>query len=355
MEALPLSLFDYELPQACIAQSPAEPRDTSRLLVLPRDSGKPAQHTQFLDFPSLLEPGDVLVVNRTRVIPARLPVRKATGGKGELLLCRPVDGTLHDAQIWEGLGRPGAALQPGRVVYTPGGEPLEVIERNAETVRVRGARPLWDIMAQEGALPLPPYIRRDAATQPEQQATAFDDAQAYQSMFGNCDGAVAAPTASLHFTPRVMEAIAARGVQVCDIVLHVGPGTFLPIRPDHADDVRQHRMHREAYDIPQATLDTVARARAEGKRIVAVGTTALRALETWAQTQTRCGESHIFVYPGYQFQVVDALLTNFHLPKSTLLLLVSALAGRDRILAAYREAVVLGYRFFSYGDAMFIG
>ena len=240
----------------------------------------------------------MLVVNRTRVIPARLPVRRHTGGKGELLLCRPVDGTLHEACIWEGLGRPGAALQPGRVVYTLGGEALEVVERSAETVRVRGQRPLWDIMAQEGALPLPPYIRRGAASPAERTTAQADDAQTYQSMFGTCDGAVAAPTASLHFTPRVMEAIAARGVEVCDVVLHVGPGTFLPIRPDHADDVRRHKMHGEAYDIPQATLDTVAGARARGNRVVAVGTTALRALETWAQTHEPCGDSQIFVYPG---------------------------------------------------------
>lgn len=343
-EALHLDQFDFTLTPDRIAQAPARPRDASRLLVVPRDGA--LGHQQFTDLPELLAPGDVLVVNRTKVIPARLHLRRPTGGQVELLLYRPLDGTLAEARTWEGLGRPGSALQPGKTVLA-GDVRLAVLEKRGPIVHVRAPVPLWPILQAQGEVPLPPYVQREAGPQ------AADDAD-YQTMFAEELGAVAAPTASLHFTPRVMEALAARGVLVHDVVLHVGPGTFLPIRPEHASDVRQHSMHSEPYTVPESTEQAIAQAKARGNRVIAVGTTSLRALETWAATGARSGESTLFVYPGFTFRVVDALVTNFHLPRSTLLLLVAAFAGRERILAAYHEAIRDGYRFYSYGDAMLL-
>lgn len=349
---LSLDLFDFALPPERIAQAPAEPRDASKLLLVPRRDG-PFEHRQFLDLPEQLRAGDLLVVNRTQVMPARLPVRRRTGGKGELLLYRPVDGPLTHASTWEGLGRPGSALRVGAQVLTHDDAVLEVVARDGQTVQVRrvgadgASAPIWDLLQAQGRTPLPPYIKRPDG--PEAQ-----DIASYQSIFAEQPGAVAAPTASLHFTPRVMQALQARGVRVASVVLHVGLGTFLPIRPEHGDDVTQHTMHGEYYDVPEATQRAVEKTHARGGRVVAVGTTSLRALETWAASGEAQGESHLFVYPGFVFKAVQGLVTNFHLPRSTLLLLVSAFASRERILAAYEEAIAKAYRFYSYGDAMLL-
>ena len=345
IQPLPLGLFDYSLPDGAIAQHPAEPRDASRLMVL-RGQGAP-DHRRFVDLPGLLEAGDLLLVNHTQVIPARLQVRKDTGGQVELLLYEPVLGDRATATRWRALGRPAKALLPGKRLHTTGGHTLTVVGRDEDSVIVDAPVPMLDVLQEEGTLPLPPYLK-DAA-HPSAQ-----DAAAYQTIFGDEPGAVAAPTASLHFTPEVMAQLAARGVRVAQVLLHVGPGTFLPVRPEHADDVRGHAMHGEQYEIPEETQQLVRQTRQAGRRVVAVGTTSLRALETWWATGAPSGVSKLFVTPGYRFGCVDALVTNFHLPKSTLLMLVSAMAGRERILSAYAEALREGYRFFSFGDAMLI-
>ncbi len=345
MVSLPLDDFDFDLPSSAIAQEPVSPRDAAKLLVLPRQAGPPV-HKAFGDLTHLLDSGDLLVINRTQVIPARLLVRRHTGGKGELLLCRPVSGELADARRWEALGRPGSALQPGMEVVTAAGAILRVTARTDMLCEVEADGPIWHILLAEGTLPLPPYISRQGAR------PADDDD--YQSIFACEPGAVAAPTASLHFTQRLLDHLVAKGVEVAEVILHVGPGTFLPIRPEHASDVRKHQMHAERYFVPGKTAEQVARAKDRGKRVVAVGTTALRALETYAQGGVLCGESRLFIYPGYATRLVTSLVTNFHLPRSTLLLLVAALAGRERTMAAYEEALAHGYRFFSYGDAMLI-
>lgn len=344
----PLSLdqFDFALDPARIAQTPIQPRDHSRLMHLA--PGQAPAHYGFLDLPKLLRRGDLLVVNQTQVIPARLHLTRPTGGKVELLLHTPLDGPLPLATTWQGLGRPGSALKPGAVLCTRNQVHVEVVAREGALVTIRAVQgPLWPVLEAEGKLPLPPYLAR------AQTPDAADDRD-YQSMFASERGAVAAPTASLHFTPRVMQALAGAGVTHTEVVLHVGPGTFLPIRSEHEADVTKHQMHAEHYRVPQKTRDAIAETRARGGRIIAVGTTAMRALETWANTGAAEGASTLFVYPGYVPQVIDGLVTNFHLPKSTLLLLVSALAGRKRVLAAYAEAAASGYRFFSYGDAMLI-
>jgi S-adenosylmethionine:tRNA ribosyltransferase-isomerase len=344
--ALPLELFDYELPPELVAQAPVSPRDASRLLVLPRRAG-PASHRRFRELPELLAPGDLLVVNRTRVIPARLHLTREGGGKAELLLLRPVGEPLPLARRWVAIGKPGRALRPGRVLTAADGTRVEVVEKRTDELEVATDGPLFALLERQGELPLPPYIRRE-------RGPSAADGEDYQTVFAREPGAVAAPTASLHFTPAVLAALAARGVGLAELVLHVGAGTFLPVRDEHAADVRAHRMHEEHYAIPPETLAAVAVARERGGRVVAVGTTAARALETWAQTGEAAGASRLFIYPGFDFRAVDALLTNFHLPRSTLLMLVSAFAGRERILAAYAEAVRERYRFFSYGDAMLL-
>ena len=344
MHEFSLAQYDYDLPAAQIAQAPATPRDSSRLLALPRRGGA-CTHHRFHALPQLLRAGDLLVVNRTEVIPARLQLVRPGGGTGELLLERPLDGPMQTAQIWSGIGRPGAALRPGRSVHTRGGIRLEVLARDGMLVHVRAAAPLWSCLQAEGALPLPPYIQPSAAR---------SVAQDYQTMFATAPGSVAAPTAALHFTPALMAALQAQGVELASLVLHVGLGTFLPIRPEHADDLRGHPMHPEWYSIPQATADAVGAARRRGGRVVAVGTTAMRALESWGGAGPLTGETRLFIWPGFQFRQVDALITNFHLPRTTLLLLTAAFAGREPVLGAYREAVRQGYRFFSYGDAMLL-
>jgi S-adenosylmethionine:tRNA ribosyltransferase-isomerase len=327
--------FDYPLPQELIAQEPLPERDASRLLVLPRRAG-PAQHRQVRDLPFLLSAGDLLVVNDARVIPARLRGRKeGSGGKVELLLVEPLP-----SGDWLALGQASKPLRAGARVEVPGGS-IGIVEARDEgelVVRLPAAGDaLWRFLDEAGELPLPPYIRH---------APGAADRERYQTVFARERGAVAAPTAGLHFTPALLEALAARGIGLARITLHVGPGTFLPVRARRVED---HRMHQERYFVPEET----ARALSQARRVVAVGTTALRTLEA-SRGQPGPGATDLFIAPGYQFRVVGALFTNFHLPRSTLLMLVSALAGLDRIKAAYAEAVERRYRFFSYGDAMLI-
>jgi S-adenosylmethionine:tRNA ribosyltransferase-isomerase len=327
--------FDYPLPGELIAQEPLPERDASRLLVLPRRSG-PVAHRQVRELPALLRAGDVLVVNDARVIPARLQGRKeGSGGKVELLLVEP----LPDGK-WLALGQASNPLRAGARVEVLGSTiEIAAVREGGELVvdLPLSGDALWSFLDRAGELPLPPYIRH-----PPRDV----DRERYQTVFARERGAVAAPTAGLHFTPALIEALIARGIAVVPITLHVGPGTFLPVR---ARRVEEHRMHRERYFVPEETALALARA----ERVVAVGTTALRTLEA-SGGRAGAGATDLFITPGYEFRVAGALFTNFHLPKSTLLMLVAAFAGLDRILAAYREAVAQRYRFFSYGDAMLI-
>lgn len=336
-----LSDFDYILPPELIAQYPAEPRDSSRLMVVRRGSGQ-IEHRRFADIVEYLGSNDLLVVNNTKVVSARLLGRKAgTGGEVEIFLLRPMgDGT------WSCLVRPGRRLQPGAEVEIGGGKLMARIiacqDQGRRLVAFRHDGGFFDVLEQVGHVPLPPYIaRRDAPP----------DRDRYQTVYAKEPGAVAAPTAGLHFTPELMAKIKTKGVNVLKVLLHVGWGTFKAVE---ADDIRSHKMDTEYYRIDPATAEQLQRARMEGRRIVAVGTTTTRALESFAQSGKTEDWTGIFIYPPYQFKLVDALVTNFHLPRSTLLMLVSALAGADLIKRAYAEAVKEGYRFYSYGDAMLI-
>jgi S-adenosylmethionine:tRNA ribosyltransferase-isomerase len=341
-----LSLFDYDLPPSRIAQEPADPRDSSRLLVLDR-----ARHAWedrvFAHLPGLLRAGDCLVLNTTRVIPARLLGALEDGGRPvELLLLRAVG-----PAEWEALARPGRRCRSGARIALAGGEAqATVLEEKGEGVRVVSLAPgpVAELLERHGLPPLPPYIERYDAPKPE-------DRERYQTVYAREDGSVAAPTAGLHFTPALLARIERMGVEVHRLTLHVGAGTFRPLR---AARVEAHRMEPEAVLIPAATADAVNRAKAERRRVVAVGTTTTRALEWGADAAGRvrpvAGSTDLFICPGHRFTVVDALITNFHLPRSTLLLLVAAFAGREPVLAAYRHAVAAGYRFYSYGDAMLI-
>ncbi len=341
--------FDFTLPDSLIAQAPLPERDASRLLMLNRKTGT-IDHRRFVELPSLLREGDLLVFNDARVIPARLLGKKVgTGGRVELLLVRPAAQLLRtDVQLeadhqveWLCLGQASKGLKAGTQVELEAGLMAEVVESsgNGEYV-VRFTSPLATLAAaieKAGKLPLPPYIARtpDAA-----------DDERYQTVYSKAKGSVAAPTAGLHFTENVFEALKARGIKTAFVTLDVGPGTFLPVREG---SVAAHKMHAERCRIPVATAEAIAKA----KRVVAVGTTVVRTLESLGGEAGEL-DTGLFILPGFTFQVVDALVTNFHLPKSTLLMLVSAFAGKDATLNAYREAVARQYRFFSYGDAMFI-
>ncbi len=339
---LKLSDCDFELPEELIAQEPLPHRDQSRLMVLPRGGG--LEHGTFRDIVDLLQPDDLLVLNDARVVPARLLGQKvATGGKVELLLSMPLAG----GDTWRCIGQASKPIREGMR--------LRFDELEAEVLAAHGegvydvrfhADDLFGALERVGRIPLPPYIRRDPSEA---------DKQRYQTVYAKTPGAVAAPTAGLHFTPELLEQLRAKGVRLAEVTLYVGPGTFLPIR---GDDVESHVMHAEFFRVSAEAAQAVNEAKQRGGRVIPVGTTALRTLESAADEQgvVRAGEgeSRLFVYPGYHFKAVDALVTNFHLPRSTLLLLVSALAGRERMLDAYREAVLQRYRFFSYGDAMFI-
>jgi len=327
--------FDYELPEDLIAQAPLPERDASRLMVLPR-AGGPVAHRAVKELPDVLRQGDLLVVNDARVIPARLHGRKeGTGGKAELLLVEPLGGA-----DWLALGQASKPLRPGTRVEVLG-SPIEIRDvREGGELVVRlplEGDALWAFLDEAGELPLPPYIRH---------APGPIDRERYQTVFARERGAVAAPTAGLHFTPALIDALRARAIEIAKITLHVGPGTFLPVRVERTEE---HRMHAERYFVPEET----ARAVASARRVIAVGTTALRTLEA-SGGRPGPGATDLFISPGYEFRTVHGLFTNFHLPRSTLLMLVAAFAGLDRIKAAYREAVQRRYRFFSYGDAMLI-
>jgi S-adenosylmethionine:tRNA ribosyltransferase-isomerase len=339
-----IASYDYNLPPELVAQEPLPVRDASRLLVLERKTGA-VSHRAFADLPDLLRPGDLLVTNRSRVIPARLLGRRPGGGEAEVLLIRRLEG-----DAWVALVRPGRRLRPGTTVDVAPGFRIGIEGPSAPPLcRVRLLLDGLDAdtaLERHGHVPLPPYIRR-----PDRPA----DGERYQTVFAREKGSVAAPTAGLHFTPRLLEQLERRGVERAELVLHVGPGTF---RPVEVEDVRQHRVDPEPFLVPEETAIAVDRARAEGRRVVAVGTTATRALESALGPNDRlrsgAGETDLVIVPGYRFGVADALVTNFHLPRSSLLLLVSAFAGRDRVLAAYAAAVRERYRFYSYGDAMLV-
>ena len=342
-----LSLFDYHLPSTLIAQEPAEPRDASRLLVLDR-ARRQWEDRRFSELPDLLRPGDCLVVNTSRVIAARLlgelePGRRAVG----LLLVRALAPTR-----WEALVRPGRRCRRGaRITLAGGAASATVVEEKPEgsrVVEIEAPWPVPELLERHGLPPLPPYIERHRTPKPE-------DRERYQTVYAREPGSVAAPTAGLHFTPELIDRLARCGIEVHGLRLHVGPGTFRPIKAGRVED---HRMQAEEVAIPPPAAEAVNRAKAEGRRVVVVGTTTTRAIE-WAADErgavaARGGSADLFIHAPYRFKVVDALLTNFHLPRSTLLVLVSAFAGRELTLDAYRHAVAAGYRFYSYGDAMLV-
>jgi S-adenosylmethionine:tRNA ribosyltransferase-isomerase len=370
-EPLRATDFDFELPPELIAQAPAARREDARLFCLDR-SGHPArhrlagdtsarsapladrergiEHRGVRDLPSLIPEGALLVVNDTRVIPARLYGKKPTGGRLELLLVERLPVALAGKERWRCLGGASKPIRPGPIAIDgEGAPPAEVLVVEADRVDVEftvGERPLLERLHAIGELPLPPYIRRDAPS--------AQDRERYQTVYARVPGAVAAPTAGLHFTPELFEELDARGIGRTAITLHVGPGTFAPLR---SDDVDAHVMHEERYEIPELAAAAIESAKAAGRPIVAVGTTVVRTLEAAAsggRVRPGPGTTRLFIRPGYRFDIVDQMITNFHLPKSTLLMLVCAFAGRDRMLAAYAEAVRERYRFFSYGDAMYI-
>lgn len=332
--------FDYDLPPERIARFPAKPRDASRLMVLPAGGGP--LHLRFRDLPGLLERGDLLVVNDSRVVPARIRVCREGGGKGEVFLLRPAP----EAGCWEALCRPAKRMRVGsRVAVGEAGPALEVLGDLGEGRRI--VRPLEGsvegLLRRHGEVPLPPYLGREAEPA---------DRRRYQTVYAREGFSVAAPTAGLHFTPRLLRALKEKGVEVVSVRLDVGPGTFRPVETERMED---HRMDVEPYVVPEATARAVKAALGEGRRVVAVGTTATRCLEDQAlrfgEVRPGSWETDLYILPGFRFRVVSGLLTNFHLPGSTLLALVSAFSGRERILSAYREAVERGYRFYSYGDA----
>ena len=335
--------FYYDLPPELIAQTPLEKRDESRLLCLDKATGEWSHH-HFYELPDFLRAGDCLILNNSRVLPARLLGRRLPGGGAcEVLL-------LQDKgdKVWECLVRPGKHLREGaRVSFGDGeltAEIAEVLPDGNRLVRFDYNDIFLEVLERLGKMPLPPYIKEE-----------LQDQERYQTVYSKVNGSAAAPTAGLHFTPELLERIAAKGVGVGYVTLHVGLGTFRPVKED---EIEQHDMHSEYCTIPQETADLINRTKANGGRVICVGTTSCRTIESWAGedgTMTATGGwTNIYIYPGYRFKVMDALVTNFHLPESTLIMLVSALAGREHVLAAYEEAVRERYRFFSFGDAMFI-
>ncbi|MDY3905192.1 MAG: tRNA preQ1(34) S-adenosylmethionine ribosyltransferase-isomerase QueA [Lawsonibacter sp.] len=334
--------FDFYLPEELIAQTPLERRDASRLLTLDKTTGEVGHH-HFYDLPRYLRPGDCLVMNDSRVLPARLIGHRPTGGVCEVLLL--VD---KGEGLWECLVRPGRKLKPGAQVIFGDGQLTATIEAEIEDgkrlVRFHYQGIFLEILEQLGKMPLPPYIK-----------TELRDQERYQTVYSKVVGSAAAPTAGLHFTPELLAQIRDMGVKECYVTLHVGLGTFRPVK---AEDIQDHEMHSEFCQISQETADIINETKKNGGRVICVGTTSCRTIESFAAedgTMTaRSGWTNIFIYPGYRFKVLDALITNFHLPQSTLIMLVSALAGREHVLAAYEEAVKEKYRFFSFGDAMLI-
>lgn len=335
--------FDYDLPKELIAQDPLQDRSSSRLLILDKETGA-IRHGVFTDILDELRPEDCLVINNTRVIPARLlGEREGTGGAVEVLLLRRESG-----DIWETLVKPGRKARPGQRISFGGGiltgEVIDIVDEGNRRIRFTYDGIFEEILDRLGEMPLPPYITH-----------RLTDAARYNTVYARFDGSAAAPTAGLHFTKELLQKIRERGTSVAEVTLHVGLGTFRPVK---ADKVEEHHMHSEHYEVSLAVADVINTARSRGGRVIAVGTTSCRTLETVTDedgtVRPGSGETSIFIYPGYHFKAVDALITNFHLPKSTLMMLVSALAGRDNIMKAYGEAVKERYRFFSFGDAMFI-
>ncbi len=335
--------FDYNLPEELIAQTPLADRTASRLLVMDKKSGE-LSHKHFSDILAYVNPGDCLVLNNTRVIPARLfGVRAGTGAAIELLLLRQMEN-----DVWETLVRPGKKCRPGDVISFAQGkltaEILSVKDDGNRLVQFHYQGIFNEILAELGEMPLPPYIKEKLA-----------DPERYQTVYSRIEGSAAAPTAGLHFTNELLDALRQKGVHLAFVTLHVGLGTFRPVK---TENIEEHHMHTEVYNVTKETADIINQAKAGGGRIICVGTTATRVVESLSDENgimhAGSGETSIFIYPGYQFKCMDALITNFHLPKSTLVMLVSALAGRENVLAAYDEAVKERYRFFSFGDAMFI-
>ncbi len=335
--------FYFELPQELIAQDPLEDRAASRLLVLNRRTGERA-HRHFREIREYLHPGDCLVINNTRVIPARLiGTRVGTEAKIEILLLK-----RKEEKVWETLVKPGKKARVGtRISFGEGilvGEVIDVVEEGNRLIRFTYEGIFEEILDQLGQMPLPPYITHQ-----------LKDKNRYQTVYAKYDGSAAAPTAGLHFTPELLEEIRAMGVNIAEVTLHVGLGTFRPVK---VEDVANHHMHSEFYQVDEETAALINRTKESGGRIISVGTTSCRTLESAADGNGRVkagsGWTDIFIYPGYRFQIIDGLITNFHLPESTLLMLVSALAGKENVLAAYEEAVKERYRFFSFGDAMLI-
>ncbi len=335
--------FYYDLPQELIAQEPLKVRSNSRLMLLDKQSGK-TEDKHFYDIADLLNEGDTLILNDTKVLPARLyGVKEDTGGAIEFLLLHK-----HTLDTWEVILKPGRRAKPGsRFVFGNGelkAEILEVINDGNRLVRFEYDGIFEEVLDRLGEMPLPPYITKK-----------LEDKNRYQTVYAKYPGSAAAPTAGLHFTPELLEKIKAKGVNVGYVTLHVGLGTFRPVK---ADEISEHKMHSEFYILSEETAELVNRTKKNGKRVVSVGTTATRVLETagmcGGELKAQTGWTDIFIYPGKEFHVIDALITNFHLPESTLIMLVSALAGRENVLNAYKEAVEKKYRFFSFGDAMFI-
>ena len=335
--------FNFDLPEELIAQHPLEQRDHSRLLVLDKTSGN-ITHKRFDDILDYLVPGDVLVINNTRVIPARLfGVKEGGTAHIEVLLLKPVE---NRPDCWEVLVRPGKRVKVGAKVVFGEGKMTGTVVDDTDTGRIMQFEYdgiFNEILDELGTMPLPPYIK-----------AKLDDQERYQTVYAKERGSAAAPTAGLHFTNELLEQVKAKGIEVVEVLLHVGLGTFRPVQ---VDDILSHKMHSEYYRITQEAADTINKALDEGRRVIAVGTTSTRTLESAVKdgrVVAGDGDTSIFIYPGYQFQVLSGLITNFHLPKSTLVMLVSALAGREHVLHAYEEAVKERYRFFSFGDAMFI-
>lgn len=336
-----VSDFYFDLPDELIARYPLKERSASRLLSLDGLSGA-VSHRQFADLPDLLQPGDLLVFNNTRVIPARLFAKKETGGQVEVL----VERLLGEHELLAHV-KASKALKPGQRILLEDGTPMLMKQREEALFHLvcESSEPVLELLERIGHMPLPPYVDR-----PDESS----DRERYQTVYAREAGAVAAPTAGLHFDDRIFAELESRGVESTFVTLHVGAGTFQPVR---VDQIENHVMHSEVAHVPQATVDAVNSARARGGRVVAVGTTSVRSLESASRggvLKPFKGETDIFIYPGYRFQTVDAMVTNFHLPESTLIMLVSAFAGYQNVMAAYREAVAERYRFFSYGDAMFI-
>jgi len=331
--------FDYTLPPEYIAQTPVEPRDSSRLFVLKRDIGT-FEHRFFREIGRFLLPGDLLVVNRTRVIPARIYARKPTGGRVEILLLR-----REDLLTWECLVG-GKGLSVGKTIAIENGPSVEIVEAlEGSRRRVRFEEPIEPYFSKVGHVPLPPYIHKP-----------LKDPERYQTVYARDPGSAAAPTAGLHFTPRLMDELKSQGVNFAEVTLHVGLDTFAPVMED---DPEEHQIHTEWCEIPPATVEAITQTRQSGGRIIAVGTTSVRTLESAAIAGesgilSYSGPTNLYILPGYQFKLVDAMITNFHLPKSTLIMLVSAFAGREQLLHAYEIAKREHYRFYSFGDAMFI-